>query len=205
MALLSLARNGSSLGQIEESFVLQLLRGGGLLPTDQYWKEGMETWEPLSSLAASPTLGTPQPALSPRHIPNLSSESTMVQPFEPPTAKEQAFLDYLKISYSPNITSLEAVKLISESIEAPAQAERLDKWFIEKFDLYPELYPSHSHASDLLILKKANDAEIAAAHKTLTELQKALQQPEADKVVLKNKTRHQQGLLRQLYLGFGVH
>jgi hypothetical protein len=205
MALLSIIRNGSLLGQMEESFVLQLLRGGGLLPTDQYWQEGMETWEPLSTLPPSSKLGSLSPTLPPKVSSASSSESTMVQPFEPPTPKEQAFLDYLKITYSPNISSLEAIKHISDSIAAPSQSERLDKWFVEKFELYPELYPSLGQTADLVMLKKTNDHEISSALQALTELQNALPHPQADKVVLKNKIRNQQGLLRQLYLGFGAH
>jgi hypothetical protein len=69
MSRIHLNRDRQSLGQFTPEEVAEGLRSGRFLPTDLAWREGMETWQPLSTVTdlpepdevQSPTLapGTP--------------------------------------------------------------------------------------------------------------------------------------------------
>jgi hypothetical protein len=48
-------RNDEQIGPISEKEIIQKLACGDLLPTDFAWKEGMEDWQPLSTIISSPT------------------------------------------------------------------------------------------------------------------------------------------------------
>lgn len=61
-----IARDGVELGECEEADLPQLAREGQLQPTDYYWREGMETWLPLTDLLPSNTWNTPPARIAPR-------------------------------------------------------------------------------------------------------------------------------------------
>ena len=63
--MITIARDGKSLGNFSEAAVREGLRSGRYLPTDLGWREGMATWQPLSQFpefAADMPAGTPPPA-----------------------------------------------------------------------------------------------------------------------------------------------
>jgi hypothetical protein len=67
MAMIFVNRDRQSLGQFTEQEVSNGLESGRFLPDDLGWQEGMESWQPLSSLANLPPPGAEAPVA--RHMP----------------------------------------------------------------------------------------------------------------------------------------
>ncbi len=65
MATIFVNRDRQSLGQFTEQEISNGLQSGQFLPEDLGWKEGMETWEPLSSFANLPPPGAAVPSSFP--------------------------------------------------------------------------------------------------------------------------------------------
>lgn len=57
MAMIFVNRDRQSLGQFTEQEISNALSGGEILPTDLAWKEGMETWQPVSTFTDLPPPG----------------------------------------------------------------------------------------------------------------------------------------------------
>jgi hypothetical protein len=60
------SRNGTVLGTHNEADLRNLLASGKYHPTDYYWKPGMPTWAPLSTLLAQAS-GVVVPGIPPSH------------------------------------------------------------------------------------------------------------------------------------------
>ena len=83
--MISVARDGKSLGNFPEEAVREGLRSGRYLPTDLGWREGMATWQPLSQFAefaadmpaSAPPPGTPStsPIVAPGSVPQASART----------------------------------------------------------------------------------------------------------------------------------
>lgn len=65
MAMIFVNRDRQSLGQFSEQEVSNGLESGRFLPGDLAWQEGMESWQPLSSLSHLPPSGAAVPAVHP--------------------------------------------------------------------------------------------------------------------------------------------
>lgn len=63
MAMIFVNRDRQSLGQFSEQEVSNGLESGRFLPDDLAWQEGMESWQPLSSLTHLPPPGAAVPAV----------------------------------------------------------------------------------------------------------------------------------------------
>jgi hypothetical protein len=61
MSRIHLNRDRQSLGQFTPEEVAEGLRSGRFLPTDLAWREGMETWQPLSTFTDLPEPGEIEP------------------------------------------------------------------------------------------------------------------------------------------------
>ena len=73
MATIFVNRDRQSLGQFTEQEISNGLQSGQFFPTDLAWKDGMETWQPLSSFAGLPPPGAVIPAV---HTARPALEST---------------------------------------------------------------------------------------------------------------------------------
>jgi len=74
MGMIFVNRNRQSLGQFTEQELSNGLSIGEILPTDLAWQEGMETWQPVSTLTNLPPAGVaPVEASAPRRIEPVSS------------------------------------------------------------------------------------------------------------------------------------
>ena len=70
MAIIFVNRNTQSLGQFTEQEISNGLQSGQFFPEDLGWKEGMETWQPLSTFTDLPPPGAVTPpvhAMTPAH------------------------------------------------------------------------------------------------------------------------------------------
>ena len=67
MGMIFINRDRTSLGQFTEQEVSNALGSGEILPTDLAWKEGMETWQPLSTFTdlPDPTSAAPVSSATP--------------------------------------------------------------------------------------------------------------------------------------------
>jgi len=63
MATIFVNRSSQSLGQFTEQEIANGLQSGQFFPADLGWKEGMETWQPLSSFTELPPPGVVIPAV----------------------------------------------------------------------------------------------------------------------------------------------
>jgi hypothetical protein len=82
MATIHVNRGGTSLGTFSEDEVREGLRSGRFTGTDLAWKEGMASWQPLSSFAefaseAASASSTPPPTSSPTPPTPVGSTSTL--------------------------------------------------------------------------------------------------------------------------------
>ena len=63
MAIIFVNRDSQSLGQFTEQEISNGLQSGQFFPADLGWKDGMETWQPLSSFTGLPHPGVVIPAV----------------------------------------------------------------------------------------------------------------------------------------------
>ena len=63
MAIIFVNRDRESLGQFTEQEIANGLQSGQFFPADLGWKEGMETWQPLSTFTGLPPPGVVIPAV----------------------------------------------------------------------------------------------------------------------------------------------
>jgi uncharacterized RDD family membrane protein YckC len=103
---LYIARDGKQYGPYSEEQVQSMLAAGQVMPQDLAWREGLESWVPLSQLlpaAASPMApATPAPGQNPYASPSLynpqqpyQAPQTVYQPGMPYSAQSREYASFL--------------------------------------------------------------------------------------------------------------
>src|ERR1043166_8465785 len=102
MASIFIARDNTRLGSFSEDEIREGLRAGRFFPTDLGWREGMESWKPLTEFselgsdaglaapgAPPPLVSAPRDVTSPTASPYLSSTppATAAQPLQTMTKR----------------------------------------------------------------------------------------------------------------------
>lgn len=134
---------GKQTGPHTEEEALALLRAGTVKLTDMAYRRGMPDVLPLHEILG---LDPNKPIAAP---------ATKAAPVvDAATARQKAFLTYMRIPFSADLTKEAAAMLVNDAMENPALAGRLKSWEGEKLKLYPDLFVDEVKA------RKENRAQI---------------------------------------------
>jgi hypothetical protein len=156
-------RDGAQTGPFSEEQVQAFLKQGSTLINDLAWTPGALHWQPLHAVlypAAQPTVPPPPPTdLRPPAMPEnpilASEEAPAAQPAslakpprqldpkppgEPATPRQKAFLTYLSLPFSSDLTKERAALLVNDAMEDSKNAARIKRWDEERLRLYPDLF-----------------------------------------------------------------
>jgi hypothetical protein len=126
-------RDGQQTGPFTEDTVQSLFARGGLAPGDMAWRKGLPAWMPLAEVlnpgSERPSSPPPAPTSGVRPPPKKSA-----------TAKQKALLKYVGATFEENISREDAAVAISDAMENPKFAARMQKWADEKLRLHPEIF-----------------------------------------------------------------
>ncbi len=139
-------RDGKETGPFTEENTQSLLKQGAVLISDLAWQPGMAQWLPLHSVlypapAATSTQRPPPPPVE--VAPALAAEAP---PAEPATAKQKAFLTYVGIPFTAELTKEQAALAVNDAMENPKDPARLARWNDERLRLHPELFAAEIKA-----------------------------------------------------------
>ena len=120
-------KNGQETGPFSEEATQTLLKEGTIYVNDLAWRPGMPTWEPLVRVL--------YPA-----APEASVACEPEPPCDPATPKQKAFLSYMGIHFSPDLTKERASQIINETMETPRFNTRVKQWGEDRLHMFPELF-----------------------------------------------------------------
>jgi len=162
-------RDGQETGPFTEEVTQSLLKQGSVLINDLAWREGLEQWSPLHSVLypvqpPRPPSGIrppPPPTTAPvsddemHAVDGTDSRSSFSEdladlerrpePESTPrvelvTPKQKAFLSYMGIPFTSDLTKEQAALLVNDAMESPSDPGRLTRWNEERLRLHPELF-----------------------------------------------------------------
>jgi cytoskeletal protein RodZ len=152
-------RDGRQIGPFTEETVQSLLKQGNILINDLAWSPGLDGWGPLHAVlypAAQPppppTAAVPPPMPPPPPVsdtdeepiaPEVDTPTAAVEEreeTEPATPRQKAFLTYMAVPFSSDLTKDRAAHLVNDAMENPKNSGRLKKWDDERLTLYPDLF-----------------------------------------------------------------
>jgi hypothetical protein len=147
--------NGQQTGPFTEETVQAMLKQGELRIDDLAWRTGMEKWQPLHAVlypaAQAPSAPPPPPPEALRPPPrDLPAEPAKA---EPASARQKAFLTYLGLPFSNDLTKERAALMVNDAMENPKHAARIKKWDEERLRLYPDIF------ADEIKAKRENRAQ----------------------------------------------
>ena len=154
-------RDGKEIGPFSEETTQTMLKQGSIQINDLAWQPGMPQWTPLHGVLYPAVSGTtserPPPPPSPLGIyagttvsepaaavVNEAPPQTAVA--EPATAKQKAFLSFMRVPFSPDVTRDQAAMLVNDALENPTDPGRLARWNDERLRLHPELFRAEIQA-----------------------------------------------------------
>lgn len=152
--------DGKQIGPFTEETVQSLLKQGNVLINDLAWSPGLTGWNPLYAVLypaaqppASPTSAVPPPMPPPPPIVETDEEpveeavlpvepepATAAVSVEPATPRQKAFLTYMSVPFSTELTKDRAALLVNDAMENSKNSGRLKKWDDERLRLYPDLF-----------------------------------------------------------------
>lgn len=135
-----LLRNGEQTGPFPEGEVQSLLKTGGVTLDDFAWRDGLATWQPLHAVLYPKSATQKILPLPPADAPMPTPEPFLSPAAEPATPRQKAFLTYLGIDFSGDVTRERAAVLLNDAAEDPKHAARSKRWDEEKLRLHPELF-----------------------------------------------------------------
>jgi hypothetical protein len=155
-------RAGQQTGPYSEADVNTLLKDGAAKLDDFAWRDGLPTWQPLSSVLYPKSASgifppppkdaptpTPEPFLSPVAAAKMeAAEAAKSDPGRPESAtpKQKAFLTFLGIDFPGSLTKERATALLDAAAENPHKTDRMTRWENEKLRLHPELFAEELQA-----------------------------------------------------------
>ena len=137
-------RDGKEIGPFSEETTQTLLKQGSVLIGDLAWKPGMADWIPLHSvLYPAPA---PTPSAKPPPPPKQGGEAPASGGGEQITARQKAFLTFMGIPFSAEMTKEQAALLVNDTMENPKDPGRIARWNEERLRLHPELFAAEIQA-----------------------------------------------------------
>jgi hypothetical protein len=149
-------RDGKEMGPFSEETTQSMLKQGSILINDLAWQPGMPQWIPLHSVLYPPVAATS--ATRPPPPPVGYSDRAAAEPVaavineapptlaEPATAKQKAFLGFMGVPFSAEITRDQAALLVNDALENPSDPGRLARWNEQRLRLHPELFRAEIQA-----------------------------------------------------------
>ena len=126
-----LIREGKEEGPFSAATLRRMLQAGEVRGRDRAWHRGMEDWGRVEEVVSA--------------IPEDLFEAAE----EAATPQQKAFLSYLGISFSRELSADEAARLLNQALDKPRDPARLARWPEERARLYPEIF-----AEDLQVKKE---------------------------------------------------
>lgn len=146
-------RDGSQIGPFSEETVQSLLKQGNVLINDLAWSPGLDAWSPLHAVLypaaqpPSPPANAVPPPMPPAAIPASApieepAPTPVPEPAaeEPATPRQRAFLTFLAVPFSSDLSKNRAAHLVNDAMENPKNSGRLKRWDEERLRLYPDLF-----------------------------------------------------------------
>ena len=163
-------RDGKQLGPFDEETTQSLLKQGAVMINDLAWQPGDAPWQPLHAVlypAAQPTTTPPPPvdatpppmplapppialAKSPAPEPIVLTAAPATIPVTakpasgpvggPASPRQKAFLSYMTVPFSTDMTKEQAALLVNEVMENPKEARRLQQWNADRLRLHPDIF-----------------------------------------------------------------
>jgi hypothetical protein len=161
-------RNGEHIGPFTEETVQSLLKQGNILINDLAWAPGLTGWSPLHAVlypAAQPPAAPantvpppmpPAPAISQEvEVPAVPEPQPAPEPEtgELATFRQKAFLTFMAVPFSTDLSKDRAVQLVKDAMENPKNSARVKRWDDERLRLYPDLF------ADEIKARKENRAQ----------------------------------------------
>lgn len=140
-------RDNQELGPFSEETTQTMLKQGAVSIGDLAWSPGMADWLPLHSVLypAQVPQGEQRPPPPPGGRAS-SASSTPAESGEPATPKQQAFLTFMGVPFSPALSKEQASVLMNDAMEDPKNTGRLALWDQEKLRLHPALFAEEIQA-----------------------------------------------------------
>lgn len=132
-------RQGQQTGPFSEEAVQSLLKSGDTSLDEFAWCDGLPTWQPLAAVlypkSTTQRILPPPPADAPTPTPE-----PFLSPVVAATAVQKAFLTFLGIDFSGDLTRERASALLHDAAGDPKHAARVVRWEIERLRLHPDLF-----------------------------------------------------------------
>ena len=142
-----LLRDEKEVGPYPAEDVRSWLQEGHVAANELAWTEGLSEWQPLQQLLG---LGadavTASAYVPPEPEPEPEPEPIPVPKGPPASPRQKAFLSYMGISFSPELSEEEAELLTEEVTQNRKNAKRLAKWEDDRLDLHPEMFVAEIQA-----------------------------------------------------------
>lgn len=137
-----LIREGKEIGPLSEETTHSFLNQGSITMDDLAWTPGLPAWSPLVQVLYPPRTPVETPPLAePAPAPIVP-----ITAGEPATAKQKAFLSYMSIAFSGDITKEQAALLANEAMENPKLNTRVLQWNDDRLRLHPDIFAAELQA-----------------------------------------------------------
>ena len=160
-------RDGKQTGPFSEEATQSLLKQGAIMINDLAWQPGLPQWLPLHAVlypAAQPPPPPPNAApppmplpAAPTTLPSAPAPAPVVIAVAPAaipvtakhvsgpigaaaTPRQKAFLSYMGIAFTPELSKEQAAMLTNEAMENPKDARRLQQWNVDRLRLHPDIF-----------------------------------------------------------------
>ncbi|HEX8312979.1 MAG TPA: GYF domain-containing protein [Chthoniobacteraceae bacterium] len=138
-------RDGKEIGPFSEETTQTLLKQGSVSINDLAWKPGMADWIPLHSVLYPAPI--PTPSAKPPPPPKAAGDATAAAGgSEQITARQKAFLTFMGIPFTDEMTKEQAALLVNDTMENPKDPGRIARWNEERLRLHPELFAAEIQA-----------------------------------------------------------
>ncbi len=107
-------------------------------------RPGLESWQPLVQVLEPRRAASPAPHASVREV--WAAVDEPLGGANPATAKQRAFLSFMKVPIPANLSEPDAELLCAETSRDSKQAKRLAQWEEERLSLHPELFVTELQA-----------------------------------------------------------
>src|SRR4051812_24194926 len=138
-----LLRDEKEVGPYEAEDVRSWLQQGHVAANELAWTEGLPEWQPLRQLLGLEA----EDATASAYVPPEPEPEPIPVPKGPPASpRQKAFLSYMGVSFSPELSEEEAELLTQEVTQNRKNAKRLAKWEGDRLDLHPEMFVAEIQA-----------------------------------------------------------
>lgn len=148
-----ISRQGQQTGPYSDEDALALVRTGQARLSDMAWRPGMGDWLPLEAVlgidsntvaantTAAETVVPPTPKPEPSKAESTSAAGAeQLMGGEAATQRQKAFLTFLGMPFSTELTKERAALMLNDALEDPKKADRIKRWDHERLRLYPDIF-----------------------------------------------------------------